>query len=104
MSKKLISIDIDESRRKVIGLSGFRRCLFLSDFFDQIVAEGRLSDKKNNGDRVAAAMHEDGLDSESQDYSSDTLGRYQLDNIPWFAILDRLGACRSLIVWVDADH
>lgn len=76
MSKKLIRLDRDEATRKVIGLSGCRRCLFLAEFETQLDAEGRLKEKKG-GERVVAAMQEDGLDTNSADYNADTINRYQ---------------------------
>ena len=76
MSKKLIRIDLEESKRKVAGLSGCRRCLFISEYQTQLEIEKRFADKKG-GDRILSAMQEDGLQTDSADYSIDTLNRYQ---------------------------
>jgi hypothetical protein len=76
MSKQLLRIDMDEAKRKVMGLSGCRRCLFLTEFEAQLDVEGRLSEKKG-ADRVVAAMQEDGINTDSTDYNLDTLTRYQ---------------------------
>ena len=51
MSKKLIRIDLEESKRKVAGLSGCRRCLFISEYQTQLEIEKRFADKKG-GDRI----------------------------------------------------
>ena len=101
MSKKLIRIDLEESKRTVAGLSGYRRLLFFAEFDVQLDIENRHVDKKG-GARVVAAMQEDGLDTDSGDYAMDTISRYQCRNHPHpipMAILDRLGV-RSLIAWV----
>ena len=102
MTKKLIRIDIEESKRKTAGLSGYRRLLFYTEFEKQLNIENRLNQKKG-GERVVAAMQEDGLDCTGKsDYCIDTIGRYQGRNHPYpmpMAILDRLGV-RSRIAWV----
>ena len=76
MSKKLIRLDLEEVKRNVSGFSGYRRILFLNDYEKQLELESRNVDKKG-GERVVAAMHEDGLDTSSAEYSEDTVTRYQ---------------------------
>ena len=76
MSKKLIRLDLEEVKRNVSGFSGYRRILFLNDYEKQLELESRNVDKKR-GERVVAAMHEDGLDTSSAEYSEDTITRYQ---------------------------
>lgn len=101
MSKKLIRIDMEEQKRKASGLSGYRRLLFYADYEAQLIDENRLSEKKG-GDRVVSAMQEDGLDTGSSEYQTETISRYQGRNHPYpiqMAILDRLGV-RSLLAWV----
>ena len=75
MSKKLINIDIEDAKRKVAGLSGCRKCLFFNEFYDQLEVENRHADKKG-GERVVAAMKEDGLNTDTSEYSIETLTRY----------------------------
>lgn len=76
MSKKLIRLDLEEVKRNVSGFSGYRRILFLNDYEKQLELESRNVDKKG-GERVVAAMHEDGLDTSSVEYSEETITRYQ---------------------------
>jgi hypothetical protein len=74
MSKKLRGIDVEEAKRKVSGLSGTRRCMFLSEFSDQLVVENRFADKKG-GERLIAALQEDGINVDQPEYALETLNR-----------------------------
>jgi hypothetical protein len=96
MSKKLSNLDIEEGKRKVMGLSGCRRCLFLTEFEAQLETEKRYPDKKGAA-RVLAAMEEDGLNTDSPDFNIDTLARYH-DPIP-MSIHGSL-CVRFMIAWV----
>ena len=46
---------------KVIAISGWRRLVFLSDFADSIVAEGKYSSLKTDADKLMAGLKEHGL-------------------------------------------
>ena len=94
MSKKLIRMDIEEAKRKTAGFSGYRRLLFYVEFDKQVVIENRQAGKKG-GERVVAALQEDGVETGTgTDYNVDTITRYHGRNHPHpmpMAILDRLG-------------
>ena len=80
LTKKLKNIDLDEEKRKVIGLSGFKRCVFYLNLQSATVIEGRHTDKKG-GAQVVAVMHEDGINTETgSEYNIDTINRYQYGN------------------------
>ena len=77
MSKKLIRIDMEESKRKTAGLSGYRRLLFYVEFEKQVVIENRLTDIKKGGERVVAALQDDGVvTGTGTEYNVDTIARY----------------------------
>ena len=94
MSKKLMRIDMEESKRKTAGLSGYRRLLFYVEFEKQVGIENRHTGKKGN-ERVVAALQEDGVETGTgTDYNVETICRYHGRNHPHpmpMAILDRLG-------------
>ena len=79
MTKKLMRLDIDDKKRDAMGMSGHRRCGFYKDLEDMINVEGRCADKKG-GARVVEVMKEDGLDTDKNDYSVETINRYQYGN------------------------
>ena len=46
---------------KVLAISGWRRLVFLSEFADSIVAEGKYANLKTDADKLMAALREHGL-------------------------------------------
>ena len=75
MSKKLARLEIDEAKRAVSGMSGWRKCLVYQDYLQQLEVEGRFSEVQGSA-RVLAAMKHDGIDTETAGFK-ETVGRYQ---------------------------
>ena len=46
---------------KVMAISGWRRLVFLSDYADSLVADGKYSSLKSDADRLMASLKEHGL-------------------------------------------
>ena len=54
-------INEEESVRKVIGLSGWRRCVFLNDLMTKVVDDKRYPDLKSESEQLIRAMMDDGV-------------------------------------------
>ena len=58
-------INEEENVRKVMGLSGRRRCVFLNDLMTKVVCDKRYPDLKGDGEQLIRAMVDDGVMDES---------------------------------------
>ena len=67
-------MNAEEKSRDTMAVSGWRKCIFLNDYLDRVVAEGRMADAKSPGERLMKAMSEDC--TKIEEWNADTLSRY----------------------------
>ena len=71
---RLELINAEEKSRETLGVSAWRKCIFLTEYSTGVEAEGRFSEVKGAGEKLMKAMAEDCAKIEG--WNLDTLGRY----------------------------
>ena len=73
-SQQLDQLSLEEAKRQAAGMSGVRRAFYYVDYEKDMDAEGRHTSKKG-GERIMAAIVEDGVTLPDKDKSADQLNR-----------------------------
>ena len=69
------SIRVDDNKRAVMGMSSWRKSLFISEWADRCVRESRHENIKLKAERLFKCMEEDKIPG-LEEYKADTLSRY----------------------------
>ena len=90
--QKLKLVEAEEEQRKVIGLSAYRKCLYLVTVSEQVQKEGLFMEAKSNADKIMMLLQQSDLKVKT--WNVDTVKRYlsigkRLDSAEVRSLLDR---------------